>query len=233
MEGAANGLRSAGVPRYRLPMAETMTMNRVIHAAVRRDLDRLATALEAAPDSDTKRARDLRRAYANLHAELKHHHEQEDRFVFPALRRLGIDTALIEDMDGEHHAMSNALDSTARLMQRYAGTGSAADAAAARASVEQTRTVVERHLTHEEAELEPLMRPHLASAEWKQTEKALRKAPPSTTGRFFAWVTDGMDPESQAYLRSTIPGPVIAVFSKVFGRRYHREVAHVWRSTPQ
>ena len=214
-------------------MAETMTMNRVIHAAVRRDLDRLATALDAAPHNDTTRAGDLQRAFVNLHAQLKHHHEQEDQYVFPALRRLGIDTSLIEEMDGEHHAMSEALQTTASLMQRYAETGSAADAAAARTSVEETRVVVERHLAHEEGELEPLMQPHLASAEWKQVEKALRRAAPTTTGRFFAWLTDGMDPESRAYVRSTIPRPIIAVFSKVFGRRYHREVATVWRATPQ
>ncbi len=53
----------------------------------------------------------------NLHAELKHHHEQEDEIVFPALERLGIDAALIEEMDAEHAAMSDALDSTAKLMQ--------------------------------------------------------------------------------------------------------------------
>ena len=214
-------------------MAESMTMNRVIHSAVRRDLDRLAAALETAPNGDSARAGDLQRAYAHLHAQLRHHHEQEDQHVFPALRGLGIDTALIEDMDEEHHAMSEALDSTATVMQRYAATGSATDAAAARASVEQTRTVVQRHLAHEEGELEPLVAPHLESAEWKQVEKALRKAPPTTTGRFFAWLTDGMDPESRAYLRSTIPGPVVSVFSRVFGRRYHREVAPVWRPAHQ
>jgi hemerythrin-like domain-containing protein len=213
-------------------MPETMTMNRVIHAAVRRDLDRLSTALEAAPDRDVARAQDLQRAYDNLHSELRHHHEQEDQHVFPALRRLGIDPALIVDMDDEHHAMSAALDETAGLMQQYAATGSAADAATARAGLENTRGVVERHLSHEEDELEPLVQPHLESAEWKQAEKALRKAPPATTGRFFAWLTDGMDPESRAYLRSTVPAPVVAVFSKVLGRRYHRELAPVWRSAP-
>jgi DUF438 domain-containing protein len=211
-------------------MAETMTMNQVIHGAVRRDLDRLATALEAARDGDVARAGDLQRAYAHLHGQLRHHHEQEDRFVFPALSRLGIDATLLEEMDSEHGAMSDALDDTAAVMQRYAVSGSADDAAAARAEVERTRAVVERHLAHEENELEPLMQPHLASEEWKQVEKALRKAPPTTTGRFFAWLTDGMAPESRSYLRSTIPPPVVFVLSKVFGRQYHRTVAPVWRS---
>ncbi len=211
-------------------MAETMTMNRVVHAAVRRDLERLDRALEAAQDGDTARAADLQRAYANLHAELKRHHEQEDLYVFPALTRLGVDTALLEDMDGEHQAMADALDTMATAMQRYADTAAAADAAAARASLGATRAVVERHLAHEEGELEPLMHPHAESEEWKAAEKALRTSPPTTTGRFFAWITDGMDPESRAYLRSTVPGPVVTVFSRVFGRRYHREVAPVWRS---
>ena len=211
-------------------MAATMTMNVVIHSAVRRDLDRLATALENARDGDVERAGDLQRAYAHLHGQLKHHHEQEDQFVFPALSRLGIDPTLLEEMDSEHGAMSDALDETAATMQRYAVTGSAADASSARAELERTRAVVERHLAHEENELEPLMQPHLESEEWKQAQKALRKASPTTTGRFFAWLTDGMDPESRSYLKSTIPAPVVFVLSKVLGRQYHRAVAPVWQS---
>jgi hypothetical protein len=62
-----------------------MTMNRVIHAAVRRDLGSLESALATAPDGDRTRARQLQVAYANLHHQLKHHHEGEDAHVFPFL----------------------------------------------------------------------------------------------------------------------------------------------------
>jgi len=210
-------------------MTAPLTMNRVIHAAVRRDLGRLSEALESARDRDTARARDLQRAYANLHAELKHHHEQEDRHVFPALTRLGVDTALLEDMDTEHQAMSDALTRTAAAMEQYAGTGSASDATAARVSLKETRVVVDRHLLHEEGELEPLLQPHLESAEWKEAERQLRKGPPTTLGRFFAWLTDGMSVEHRAFLRSTVPAPVVTVLAKVFGRRYYKDVAPVWR----
>ena len=57
-------------------------MNRVIHAAVRRDLARLESALEIARHGDRERAAELQRAYANLYRELKHHHESEDQWVF-------------------------------------------------------------------------------------------------------------------------------------------------------
>ena len=72
-----------------------MTMNRVIHAAVRRDLTRLESALDAAPYGDRARARRLATAYANLHRELKHHHEGEDNNVFPFLARVEGATELI------------------------------------------------------------------------------------------------------------------------------------------
>jgi hypothetical protein len=39
-----------------------MTMTRLIHATVRRDLDRLAAALGEVRDGDVGRARDLQRA---------------------------------------------------------------------------------------------------------------------------------------------------------------------------
>ena len=102
--------------------------------------------------------------------------------MFPALGRLGIDTVLLAEMDQEHGAMADALTVTAARMEQYAATGAAADAASARAEVDRARVVVERHLAHEENELEPLMLPHLESEEWKQVEKAMRKAPPTEPG---------------------------------------------------
>ena len=46
----------------------TMSMNKVIHAAVRRDLDRFVAALAAFPDGDAERAAGLGRAWANFDA---------------------------------------------------------------------------------------------------------------------------------------------------------------------
>jgi len=204
-----------------------MTMNRVIHAAVRRDLARLETALAAAPDGDMSRAAGLRRAYVNLNRELKHHHESEDRWVFPSMGRY-LDPELIEAMEVEHHAMAEALEETAVAMEKYAATASSADAADARASVLRTRAVVDRHLDHEENEFEPAVEPHLDSAEWKEVEKRLRRQPLGQVGPFMAWLQDGMEPHTRAYLRSTIPPPVLFLLGRVFGRAYHREIAPVW-----
>jgi hemerythrin-like domain-containing protein len=213
-------------------MSEPMTMNRLIHAAVRRDLDRLSAALESFPDGDQARARELDRAFVNLRRELTHHHEGEDTHIWPMLTGAGVDPDLLKAMEDEHHAMAEALSTTGAAMTAFALTGTSARAAAARQSVDRTRAVVEQHLRHEETELEPQLRPHLESPEWKAVEKKLSRQPPSVAGPFFAWLTDGMSDENKAFLRSQVPGPVVTVLAKVFGRSYYREVAPVWRGSP-
>jgi hemerythrin-like domain-containing protein len=211
-------------------MSRTMTMNRVIHEAVRRDLARLERALAAAQDGDVARAQQLERAYANLHRELTQHHEGEDRIIFPYLAGVGVPPALLTAMDDEHHDMADALRHTREAMSSYATSGSAAHAEGARASVVHTREVVDRHLDHEERELEPLIAPHMESPEWKGVEKRLRPTSLRLSGSFLAWIQDGMSNEGRSYLRGTIPPPVLAVLGRVAGRAYHRDVAPVWRT---
>lgn len=211
-------------------MGTTMTMNRVIHAAVRRDLGRLESALGSLPEGERARAKGLARAYQNLRSELTRHHESEDQLIWPMLAKLGVDAGLLATMESEHHAMAEALAETATAMDALATTGSPAATTAARESVVRTRRVVDQHLDHEEADLEPVLISHFESAEWKAVEKKLSRQPPAVAGAFFAWLTDGMSEEDRAYLRSTVPPPVTLVLSRVFGRRYHREVAPVWRA---
>jgi hemerythrin-like domain-containing protein len=207
-----------------------MTMNRVIHQAVRRDLERLGQALGRATDGDTTRARDLQRAYANLCTQLVHHHRGEDDWIWPMLSKVGVDQDLLDAMESEHQSMAASLDDTTAAMDAYAASGSALDARAARDSLMRTQAVVARHFAHEEDELEPALHPHTGTPEWKEVEKQFSRQPLSVAGPFFAWLTDGMTEEGRAFLRSTVPAPVTVVMGRVFGRRYHREIAPVWRS---
>ena len=208
--------------------APPRTMNGLIHNAVRRDLARLATALDAWPDGDRDRAARLERAFANLRHELTHHHEGEDTHVWPYLAGVGVDGELLRQMEAEHAAMSVALAQTAGALAALSRTGAAADAAAARDGLARTRTVVVTHLDHEETALEPTLREHEGSAEWKAVTRALRHRSPAKAGSFFAWLTDGMDDGDRAVLRATVPAPVTAVLAGAFGRRYTREIAPAW-----
>lgn len=213
-------------------MAETseMTMNRVIHAAVRRDLARTAHALDSFTDGDRERAAGLTRAWQNLTRELVHHHESEDALIWPYLRTVGVDETLLRSMEDEHEAMHHALDSASAAMARLATSASAVDARSAYRAVLHAEQVAGDHLTHEEQELEPQLVPHFETPEWKAVEKQLRAGSPVRAGWFFAWVLDGADPADAAYVRSVVPAPVVVVLSKVLGRGYTRTVAPVWRA---
>jgi hemerythrin-like domain-containing protein len=206
-----------------------MTMNRLVHAAVRRDLDRLHDALGRVTDGDRARAGELQRAYGFLRDELTRHHEGEDTHLWPWLATVGVDPDLLTTMESEHATMAEALAETDAAMRTYAASGSAAEAAAAQGSVVRTREVVEQHLAHEETELEPQLQPHLETPGWKTVEKKLRAVSPGGAGSFFAWLTDGMSEPGRAYLRSTVPTPVVVGLSRLLGRKYHKEIAPVWR----
>jgi hemerythrin-like domain-containing protein len=212
-------------------MTAPTTMNALIHHAVSRDLDRLATALDSLHEGDAARAADLERAYANLRRELTHHHEGEDTYVWPFLAGLGADAGLLAAMESEHAAMSAALAETDDALSALARGGSAAEADAARASLARTRAVVGAHLDHEEADLEPLLQDQEKTPAWKAVTKKLRHSSPGDAGSFFAWLTDGMSPADRASLGRSVPPPVSVVLTRVFGRRYAREVAPVWRAT--
>lgn len=212
-------------------MTAPMTMNRLIHAAVRRDFARLSSALGQLADGDRARAGGLERAFSNVRQELTQHHEGEDAHVWPMLATAGADPDLLAAMEREHHAMAEALAATATAMSTLARGGSSTDAVAARASVARTQEVVERHLAHEEDDLEPVLVAQFDSPEWKAVEKKLSRQSPGVAGRFFAWLTDGMTDDNRAFLRSTVPAPVVYVLAKTFGRRYNHEVAPVWQTS--
>ncbi len=204
-------------------------MNRAIHAAVRRDLDRLERALTSLEDGDRGRVTELARAWGHLDRQLTHHHRQEDELIWPAMLGLGVDPVLLEEMEQEHQQMAAALRATDGAIERLAATAGKADAEAAAESVVATRAVVERHLRHEEHELEPEVARHHDTEAWRAVEKKLRGGSPRAGGEMFAWLLDGADREADSFVRSTMPRPVLLLLSRVLGAGYHRSIAPVWR----
>ena len=74
----------------------------------------------------------------------------------------------------------------------------------------------------------PIVVAQRETPEWKAVEKKLR-GEVGEAGPFIAWIQDGMQPDIARALGGTIPAPVRFVLSHVIGRRYHREIAPVWR----
>ena len=207
-----------------------MTMNRVIHQAVRRDLLRAEQALRDLTPGDRARAGELLRAWEHLHDQLHHHHTVEDELIWPFLRSRGATGPHVDAMEGEHHAMADALTDARTAMVALVEDPTRQRADEAAVAVARADEVTCRHLDHEEAEVEPLIIELEEDPGWKGVEKDIRKAANGRAGQMFAWVQDGASPETSTWLRTQIPAPVMFVFGHGRGaRRYRREIAPVWR----
>jgi len=207
-----------------------MSMNKAIHGAFRRDLDRFVRALTSFPAGDRHRAQQLATAWANFDAQLTRHHEGEHEIAWPALAAVGVSQELLSTMDAEHDRMAEALGSARVAMADLARTAGASEAATALAAMERLQTVTVEHLQHEEAELEPVYAAKHDAPEIKAMGRAFSKVSPSVGGQFFAWVLDGASPEEHAAATRNVPGPVLTIIGGLFGRSYRKNIAPVWQT---
>src|SRR3954449_5212325 len=134
--------------------APSMSMNKAIHCAVRRDLRRFEDALGTFRDGDKERAAALQRAWQNFDAQLTDHHEGEHEVAWPAMRAIGIAAPTIESFDVEHAAMAADLGTTRAGRGGRKESGSRADADAASMAMERLETTTVTHLDHEEQQTE-------------------------------------------------------------------------------
>jgi hypothetical protein len=210
-------------------MTEHKTMNTVIHAAVRRDLDRFEGALGGFPPGSRTQADQLEGAWDNFSYQLHHHHKDEETIFWPALREFGADESLMGELQGEHAQMLGALDAADAAVKALHADPSEVNASTAQATITHLKGVILSHLTHEERDLEPLLATNYTSPQIKAARKAVRIAHKGNAGTFFTWLLDGADPDAKARLRREVPPPVLFVFSRIGGGDYRRRIAPVWR----
>jgi len=209
-----------------------MSMNKVIHCAVRRDLRRFRTALEKFSDGDKARAAALHRAWQNFDAQLTDHHEGEHEIAWEGLKAVGVDQATIDGFDHEHELMAADLATTRAAMEKLAGSASKADADAAGLAMAQLETTTNTHLDNEEETSEPVyQKEHDHPAIKEMGKKFSRRSGIGKAGEFMAWLEDGATAEEKAGLRGSVPGPVVTIIGGIFGRKYRKEVAPVWASS--
>ncbi|MGZ4590650.1 MAG: hemerythrin domain-containing protein [Actinomycetes bacterium] len=207
-----------------------MSMNKAIHGAFRRDLDRFIAALSTFPPGDLARAEQLDAAWKNFDDQLTSHHEGEHAIAWPALEAVGVSKELLATMDAEHETMAAALAETRTAMAAFARTAGLEESQTALAAVQKLQAVTVQHLDHEEAEIEEVYLSKRDTPEIKAMGKAFGRVSPAKGGRFFAWVLDGASPDERAALTRDVPGPVLSVIGGIFGRGYRKSIAPVWKS---
>lgn len=206
-------------------MVEHHTLNTVVHAAVRRDLERLERALADFPVGSRARAEQVDAAWRFLDGQLTHHHHGEETIFWPALGTSAVDPALIAELDAEHEAMADAMGRTRTAMSALAADPGPDQLADARTAVSQLRTSIETHFAHEERDLEPISAAAVGTPAFKKAETAVRKTQSLSSGAaFLTWLLDDADPGARAQIESQVPKPVLFVLTRL-SRRSYRKVA--------
>lgn len=214
-------------------MAIDTRMNGIIHAALRRDLDRTAMVLDG-----TEQVSDARLHAIGTHAlwlmDLLHdHHTTEDERLFPVIRRNNPGAAdLLDEMETEHTAIAGAT-TTLEAAGRRAEAGEPGAAEALRDAVAGLRAVLDPHLVHEERDLAPLVPESVSEAEWKDFERSntAGKKPPVLAMQGH-WMIDNLSPTGVEVVKSVAPAVPRFIMLRLLGGPYRRRREACWGGTP-
>jgi hemerythrin-like domain-containing protein len=201
-----------------------LTIMLAAHAALRRDLERLARAADFADLPDPGGRASVRAGWETFKRQLHLHHTAEDLVVWPALRqRLAHSDdaqSVLDAMEAEHQQIDPLL---AAVDDAFAGEGRRSDARAISDATDALATSLAAHLAHEERDGLPLIGRALTAAEWRGVGfKIVRKNGLSAGGEMFAWLADGADADQAAAVIGTLPPPARLVYRAIWRPRYQR-----------
>jgi iron-sulfur cluster repair protein YtfE (RIC family) len=173
----------------------------VTHDGFSRDLERLVAAA-AAGRTDSPQVRE---GWENFKRQLHVHHTVEDAWLWPNLTRKVAgrpeDLKLLADMEAEHAVLDPLLEAVDEGMRT-----SAPDLVE---KVEELRTVLGKHLKHEEEDALPLIQEVLTPKEWKGFRGAMaRKQKLGGASWWIPWITDGMTPDDSQKFLARMPPPL-------------------------
>lgn len=207
-------------------------MNSLIHRAVKRDLIGFATALDVFAAGDHQQAAAMAKRFRWLDTLLTHHHEGEEHILWPVLRSSPPDTEEVVELTDEHERIVAALSAARTAFATFGGSATGGDAATTAAAVRELHAAATEHFTHEEVEMDELC----SHADPAALDAAFKKLGRSTGLReslwFLQWITDGLQPADNAFLRKLIPPPVHWMSKAISGRSYAVSTAPIRVSSP-
>lgn len=203
-------------------------MMRIVHSALRRDLERARSTLTTIPLPDDRQRTALARHLAWMMAFLEAHHRSEDLGLYPVIRERAHDAApLLDDMATDHAAVAEAVAIVEATATNYAERDEIEPLIVA---LERLQAVLLPHLQREEDELMPVVSRVLTTAEWDAIEQAhsISGKSASELGREGHWLIDAATPEDRARVLGLVPPLPRFVLWYGFGPSYRRHQRACW-----
>ena len=203
-------------------------MNRVFHAALRRDLERAIGALTAARHP-TPAERAALAEHVDLVLDLLHHHHTgEDTGLWPLVRRRAPDLgSQLEMMEAEHVSVACAIVSTRTAARQYAAASDPSVARPLREALVDLSGVLLPHLDHEETEVMPRVMRALTDRDWSTlSRQELRNWNSlALAGTGFVWMADGMPQKDRDVFNRQVSAVFRWLVDKRYGGAYRRRTA--------
>lgn len=166
---------------------------------------RLANSLLGAVERDSVPAESLALFQDFVVANLRHHHETEDAWLWPQILPASPGTGhLLHELSLKHERLEAAVDrfAGAEVGGQTAGSNSAAlgrgpegapgsDPAVLRVAALEARDNAHLHLAHEEPILFPALGDHITSDQWDELSRRMIKSSPTVAGH----LTNGLSEE--------------------------------------
>ncbi|MEU8226303.1 hemerythrin domain-containing protein [Kribbella sp. NPDC048915] len=206
---------------------------RIIHSALRRDLERTTiVASDPALLTDTRRQALGEHTAWMMHT-LHRHHSGEDAEVWPEMRRRNPAAgALLDRMDADHRQIAEPMDELESVGSRF-GAGTA-DASELLAAVARLKEPLLPHLAREEQEMMPVVAQSMTHREWHAlTQRAFVKGKPvKELAMEGHWVLDNAPTRDRDRMVTVLPAVPRWVLLNLMGGPYRRKRETLWAGTP-
>lgn len=198
----------------------------VFHHAFRRDLDHFLDAARRTPVDDVAAWRRLAARWGLFSEQLHHHHEAEDRVLWPWLRERATTAELevLDAMEAEHDEIDPGLAAVTAAYDDLSTPGGSRDdvRGALVVRLAGVREVLDRHLGHEETAAITLVQRVTTQEEWLTLEKGFRQGQSLGSAlRMVPWALHGLPVDVRTrLLRAAPPFRVVqALLGPGFERR--------------
>lgn len=205
-------------------------MMRIVHTALRRDLERARATLTMIPPPDDRQRVALARHLVWMMTFLEAHHRSEDLGLYPVVRERDPGAAaLLDDMATDHAAVAVAVAAVEVAASDYVEHDQHEPVIAA---LDGLLDVLTPHLQREEDEMMPVVSRVMTTAEWDVIEQAHNLAGKSTVqlGREGHWLIDEATPEDRARVLGLVPMVPRVFLLYGFGPAYRHHKRACWNA---
>jgi hemerythrin-like domain-containing protein len=208
--------------------ADTQMMA-IAHSALRRDLARAADVLCRQPvPSDAQRvavAKHLTTMMDFLHV----HHNGEDAWLWPTMRRLNpAASELLDQMDADHAAITPHIGRVTAAAAAYGNSATGREPLAR--ALDDLRGTLEPHLRREEDQVMPIVASTLTRAQWDGWEEQyyIKTKTKKQLGLEGHWLIDGGNRTVYEHVVGKVNPVLRFVLVRGFGPKYRKQCRTRW-----